>query len=94
MHGLITQLLTRPEHRDELVTILAAATAGMPGCLSYVIALDATRDDAIWVTEIWRDADRHAASLGLPAVQAAMARGRPLITGVGSRTSTRPVAGA
>ena len=93
MHGLISQLMTRPDHRDELVRILAAATRDMPGCLSYVIALDAARDDAIWITEVWRDADSHAASLRLPEVQAAMAEGRPLITGMGSRTTTRPVAG-
>jgi quinol monooxygenase YgiN len=93
MYGLISQLLTKPEHRDELVQILAAATAGMPGCLSYVIALDAARDDAIWVTEIWRDRDSHAASLKLPGVQAALAKGRPLIVGMGARTQTHPVAG-
>ena len=51
-YGLISQFITRPEHRDELVSILAAATKEMPGCLSYVIAFDAARDDAIWVTEV------------------------------------------
>ena len=94
MYGLISQVTTRPEHRDELVRILAAATGNMPGCLGYVIALDAARDDAVWITETWRDADSHAASLRLPQVQAAMAEGRPLITGMGFRTQTRPVAGA
>ena len=93
MHGLISQLMTRPNHREELVRILAAATRDMPGCLGYVIALDAARDDAIWITEVWRDADSHAASLKLPEVQAAMAEGRPLITGMGSRITTHPVAG-
>ncbi len=94
MYGLISQLMTMPEHRDELVGILAAATHAMPGCLSYVIALDATRDDAVWITEVWADIESHAASLRLPAIQAAMARGRPLITGMGPRTATHPVAGA
>ena len=97
MFGLISQMMTKPEHRDELVRILAAATDGMPGCLSpgclsYVVALDATRDDAVWITEVWTDSDTHAASLKLPEVQAAMAQGRPLITGMGPRTTTRPVA--
>jgi quinol monooxygenase YgiN len=93
MYGLISQLLTTPEKREELVGILAAATTGMPGCLSYVVALDATRDDAIWVTEVWRDRASHAASLDLPEVRAAMARGKPLVTGMGGRTVTEPVAG-
>lgn len=93
MYGLISQLVTRPEHRGELISILGAATKEMPGCLSYVIAFDAARDDAIWVTEVWRDSDSHAASLKLPPIQAALAKGKPLITGIGSRTATHPVAG-
>ncbi len=93
MHGLITQLVALPEQRDALIRILAAATTGMPGCLSYVIAEDASRPDAVWITEVWTDAASHAASLALPAVQEAMARGRPLIAAMGARTTTHPVAG-
>ena len=91
MYGLITQLLTTSAGRDELVRILVGATKGMPGCLSYVVALDASRDDAVWITEVWTDKETHAASLELPAVRAAMTKGRPLISGIGSRTETRPV---
>jgi quinol monooxygenase YgiN len=94
MYGLISQLITKPEHRKELVEILAGATKGMAGCLSYVIALDAMRDDAVWITEVWHDSESHAASLKLPEIQAAMTRGRPLITGMGLRTTTSPIAGA
>ena len=91
MYGLITQFTTRPDRRDELIRILAAGTTAMPGCLSYVIAEDSARDDTIWVTEVWTDRDAHAASLRLPAVQEAVAKGRSLITGIGSRTTTHPV---
>ena len=93
VYGLISQLMTRPEQRDALVRILAESTKGMPGCLSYVVALDATRDDAVWITEVWTDSGSHAASLRLPGVQAALTEGRPLITGMGSRATTHPVAG-
>ncbi len=93
MYGLISQLITKREQREELVMILATATKGMPGCLSYVIALDSLRDDAVWITEVWTDGASHAASLTLPQVQAAMTKGRPLITGIGSRTETHPISG-
>ncbi len=93
MYGLISQLTMKSEHREELIQILAAATKEMPGCLSYIIAPDATRDDAIWITEVWRDSESHAASLKLPEIQAVMAKGRPLITGMGPRITTHPVAG-
>ena len=93
MYGLIGQMIAAPGKRDELVAILAEGTAAMPGCLSYVIALDGANPDAIWITEVWTDKASHAASLQLPAVQAAIARGRPLIAGFGSRTEAVPVAG-
>lgn len=92
MYGLIGQLLTTAANRDALVQILVAGTKNMPGCVSYVVALDADRDDAVWVTEVWTDKESHAASLKLPAVQDAMMKGRPLITGMGTRITTRPVA--
>ncbi len=93
MFGLISQFMTKPEQRDELAEILAAATQDMPGCLSYVIARDAARDDTLWVTEVWTDHESHAASPELPAVREALTKERALITGMGSRTTTEPIAG-
>ncbi len=68
-------------------------TGAMPGCLSYIIAADPTNPDALWITEAWDSKDSHAASLKLPAVQAAIARGRPLIAGFDSRSETTPLGG-
>ncbi len=65
----------------------------MPGCLSYVVAIDPADADAIWITEVWDSEANHKASLGLPAVQAAIARARPLIAGFGERFITTPVGG-
>jgi quinol monooxygenase YgiN len=65
----------------------------MPGCLSYVIARDPTDDNALWVTEVWDSADSHKASLSLPAVQAAIAKGRPIIAGFSNRVETVPIGG-
>jgi quinol monooxygenase YgiN len=65
----------------------------MPGCLSYVVATDPAESDALWVTEVWESAERHRASLTLPAVQAAIAKGRPLIAGFSNRVETTPLGG-
>lgn len=91
MYGLINQFFAAPENRDALISLLVAGTRDMPGCISYVIAKDATRNDSIWVTEVWRDKESHDDSLKLPSVQAALAKGRPLLTGVGTRVETIPV---
>lgn len=93
MYGLIGRMLAQPGQRDALVAILLEGTADMPGCLSYVIARDPKHADALWVTEVWTDPASHRASLSLPAVQAAIAKGRPLIAGMDSRTETEPVGG-
>jgi quinol monooxygenase YgiN len=69
------------------------STADMPGCLSYVIARDATDPNALWITEVWQDRESHQASLQLPAVQEAIRRARPLIAGFGERFETTPVGG-
>lgn len=93
MYGLIGQMMAAPGKRDELAAILAEGTQAMPGCLSYIIAKDAANADALWITEVWIDQDHHAASLKLPSVQAAIAKGRPIIAGFGQRFETVPVAG-
>jgi quinol monooxygenase YgiN len=93
MHGLIGQITATPGKRDELIAILLESTGAMPGCLSYIVAKDSANADAFWVTEVWRDKSDHAASLQLPAVQAAIAKGRPLIAGFANRVETEPVGG-
>ena len=93
MHGLIGRMRAVPGRRDELLAILLEGTAEMPGCLSYIVALDPADADAVWITEVWDSRESHAASLRLPAVRAAIARARPLIAGFDSGTETVPVSG-
>ena len=93
MYGLIGRILSVPGRREELVEVLLENEGGMPGCMSYVVARDPANADALWVTEVWVSAEAHRASLHLPAVQAAIARGRPLIAGFDSRVETEPVGG-
>ena len=94
LYGLIGKITATPGQRARLAAILLDGTAAMPGCLSYVVAEDPAEADALWVTEVWESAELHRASLGLPAVQAAIREGRPLIAGFSHRTETRPLGGA
>ena len=91
MYGLIGKITTTPGQRDALVAILVEGTAKMPGCLSYVVSLDTTDPDGLWITEVWDHQESHRASLQLPAVQAAIAKGRPLIDGFSNRVETTPI---
>ena len=93
MYGLIGKMTAHPGQRDALIEILTAETGGMPGCLSYIVARDAKEADALWVTEVWKSQADHQGSLKLPSVQAAIARGRPLIKDMGPFFETEPMGG-
>ena len=93
MYGLIGRIIAVPGRRDELIEILLAGSADMPGCHSYIVAKDAEDPNAVWVTEVWDSRESHQASLGLPQVKVAIEKGRPLIGGIGERFETEPVGG-
>lgn len=93
MFGLIGKMTAVEGERDALIEILLEGVAGMPGCLSYVVAHDPADPDAIWITEVWKDQEAHQASLALPAVQDAIARGKPLIASFDQQVVTEPVGG-
>lgn len=93
MYGLIGKMTATAGQRDELANVLLGGTEAMPGCLSYIIAVDPADPDALWITEVWDNRESHAASLTLPAVKAAIVKGRPLIAGFSNRVETTPLGG-
>jgi quinol monooxygenase YgiN len=93
MFGLIGKIMATAGQRDALATVLLEGTQAMPGCLSYVVATDPADANALWITEVWDSAASHQASLALPGVQAAIAKGRPLIAGFSNRVETAPIGG-
>ena len=93
MYGLIGKLNATPGQRDALAALILGASSSMAGCLSYVVAYDAADPEGIWVTEVWDSKASHEASLKLPQVQAAIAKGRPLMAGFSNQVETAPVGG-
>ena len=93
VYGLIGKMTTAPGKRDELIAILLGGVAHMPGCLSYIVAEDPGDANAIWITEAWDSQASHEASLSLPSVKDAIAKGRHLIAGFSDRAVTTPVGG-
>lgn len=93
MYGLIGKMTAVSGQRDALIAILLEGVRDMPGCLSYVVAKDPSDTNAIWITEVWDNQDSHKASLSLPSVKQAIARGKPLIAGFGDSVVTEPVGG-
>jgi quinol monooxygenase YgiN len=93
MYGLIGKMVAVTGKRDALISVLMEGTASMPGCLSYIVAKDAADPNAIWITEVWDSEQSHRASLSLPAVKDAIARGKPLIASFGDHAVTEPIGG-
>ena len=93
MYGLIVKLVLHRGKRDEMIEILQASAAGMPGCLSYVVAKDKSDEDVLWVTELWDREESHQASLALPGVKAAIPRAKPLVASFERIAVTQPIWG-
>ena len=93
MHGSIGKMTAVEGKRDELIAILLQGTKEMPGCLSYIVAKDPADATTLWVSEVWEDQASHKASLSLPAVREAIAKGKPLIARFDQSAVTEPVGG-
>ena len=95
MYGLHGKLLAKPGQRDALVALLLEASRGgtMPGCRLYVVSEIRSEPDAISILEVWDDQAAHDASLQLESVRSVIAKGRPLIAGMGESVELRPLGG-
>ena len=89
------KLIAQPGQRDALAELLLEAAEHLKAredCLLYIVNVSEDDPDAIWVTELWTDADAHAASLQDEAAKAQIQRARPLIAGV-EPVRLRPIGG-
>jgi quinol monooxygenase YgiN len=85
VYAIIGQMMSAPGKREELIGYLGEGSKDMPGNLAYQIWRDKGDENSVWITEVWRDEASHKASLGLPQVQEAIRKARPIIAGFGAR---------
>jgi quinol monooxygenase YgiN len=97
--GYYVKFTARAGQRDALVERLlrAAELAGSaPGCELYIVNTALAEADVVWVTEVWRSAEDHRASLeGLATEEgrAMLAETLALLAGPPERTDVLPVGG-
>jgi len=84
LHGRLSALAGK---RDELLVILSDGEQEepMPGCRLYLVAVDETDADGVWVTEVWESEEAHAASLQLDRVKERISRAMPILDPAGFR---------
>ena len=76
-YGLYGKLVAKPGLRDAVAAVLTRGVDELTayGCMLYIVSLDSEHPDVIWVTEVWKSAEGHAASLESPSVKKAIAEG-------------------
>ena len=91
--GLYGKIIARPGQRDALVAgLLEALMQHVPGCELYIVNVSASEPDVVWVTEVWKSASAHQASLTQEEIKALIKRTMPLIAG-GERIEIIPIGG-
>src|SRR5690606_36071070 len=93
---LIGKIKTHPGQRAALLELLLQSSReleAMDGCYVYLIS-EATDDpDTIWISEAWRSAEDHRASLQNEQVRAVITAARPLIADMSGGFEVVPVGG-
>ncbi len=95
-YGLCGKIVASPGQGEVLARHLldaAAALGDVAACRLYLVSRDVHDPDAMWVVEVWDDADAHRASLDLDAVQQLITRARPVIAEMGERFELEPLGG-
>lgn len=94
-HGLSGSMGTRPGQRDAVVALLLRDVDALKavGCDLYLVAVSDARPDTIFVTEVWKSAEAHKASLQLASVRQAIAEARPMLSGEFEQTTFSVVGG-
>ncbi|WP_016909420.1 putative quinol monooxygenase [Streptomyces xiaopingdaonensis] len=77
----------------ELLLAAADSMGTVPGCLLYAVNSAADDADTLWVTEVWRSAADHAASLEADGARELIGRAVPLLDGAPERTDLVPLGG-
>nr|WP_245954595.1 antibiotic biosynthesis monooxygenase [Paenibacillus flagellatus] len=89
------KLKAHPGQGEALAAILLEAAEQAEtteGCELYIVNVAEDDPDTIWVTELWRDAAAHEASLRDEETLAMIMRAKPLIAGV-EPVKLRPLGG-
>lgn len=84
-YGLHGKLKATAGNGDKLAEILLEASrlvSTAKGCHLYMVSLDESEKDAVWVTEAWDSKDDHDNSLSVPGVRELIAQDMPILDGM------------
>ncbi|HZG80682.1 MAG TPA: putative quinol monooxygenase [Brevibacillus sp.] len=94
--GLFGKLTAKEGECETLVEILLEAAESMKNvdeCLLYLVNVSDDEPNAVYVYEVWKNADAHQASLTLESTQTLIKRAKPIITGIERISTLHPRGG-
>jgi len=93
MNTMIGRIEATPGNRNALAEALVHDVDEMPGCLTYLIAIDPGDANGVWVAEAWASHEAHVSWLESDATRALIDQIRPLMVGYEQRHELRAVGG-
>ncbi len=91
--AMIGRIEATPGNRDELARALVLDVDSMPGCLTYLVAVDPGDPNGIWIAEAWESSEAHTRWLQSDATKALVNAIRPLMVGYEQRHELSPIGG-
>ena len=93
MHGVINKIKAAPGKQEELAKLMLEGVDSIAGCLVYIVSVDASDAELLWVIEVWENEKSQQASLTVPAIRTAIDKAMPLIVHFESIAMTKPIGG-
>ena len=81
LHGKLQATAGNGEKLAQILLEAAKLVSTAKGCLLYLVSLDQTTPDGVWVTEVWDSKDDHDNSLQVPGVRELIGQAMPLLDG-------------
>ena len=95
-YGLSGKMTAKPGKGKELAYILVQASklvSTAKGLHLYIVSVDATNPDVIWIMEAWDSKEDHDLSLRLPGTKELIAQAMPLMDGKPEGTALEVLGG-
>lgn len=83
-YGLHGKLSAKAGQRDKLSQILmkaASAVSKAKGCHVYIVSIDTSDSNSVWITEVWDSKEDHDNSLAADGVKELISQAMPLLDG-------------
>lgn len=81
LHGKLNAIHGSADKLAEVLIKASQLVSNAKGCRLYVVSMDKTDENAVWITEIWDTKEDHDNSLNVDGVRELISQAMPLLDG-------------